>query len=320
MNLGALFLGVNPKLLDQLPEDLALKQSRLFHLLGAMMLVISMLSAFSGAIYGLVLFNDDRIAACCAVFLGLIGFIIVQMLLFSSLQTGFNKLKNQLSNMDTLYANFTQQDMRGISDEQALELVTQQKQVLRTEIDNTPSNSNFSRIIIVSFVVSVLLGWSFLISTAYQFFVFKDQLNHSFNSIMKNPQVNRLANSYQTAELNDPFYAQKLEAIGIMKMLKKDKAKPFRLLHCHSVLFSYKVLAKGIGNHRLWINFLMAIILLLPFFFVKKSIEIQRGLLLKEVVIESIGASLLMFLLSLRETQQCKDRIENQFDFNKLLD
>lgn len=181
MMFGLHIFGMRKNLLHQLPEDVAKRQVNIYNLLAIMLIVLSTIGAASGLIYGLVIFNNWAIAIGCAVLLGFILFLLLQLLLFLSLQTRFKDIKSQLSNMDNLYEQYKDHDLSGISDEEALEIVTNYRMTLReSAIIAEPTPFHFSQLIISTLFVSIILTISFLVASAIQIWMFRNSLNDTF--------------------------------------------------------------------------------------------------------------------------------------------
>jgi predicted ATPase len=79
------------------------------------------------------------------------------------------------------------------------------------------------------------------------------------------------------------------------------------------------VLQTGLGNTKVLIDLLFAVLFLVPYIAVKKSDEISGGVFLKEVVINSMSSALLMHLLSGRTIEKSLQKIKNEFDYHKAL-
>jgi hypothetical protein len=319
MMLGLHLFGMRKNLLHQLPEDVAKRQVNIYNLLALMLLVLSILGAASGLIYGLVIFNNWAIAVGCAVLLGFIFFLLLQLLLFLSLQTRFKEIKSQLSNMNNLYEQYKDHDLSGISDEEALEMTTNYRMTMReSAIIAEPTPFHFSQLIISTLFVSIILTISFLVASAIQIWMYRTTLNNTFFEIKNSTEIVELAEASKKQE-KPLFLEQKMEAVWTLQMLTPAKGEDFKFVNCQSILMTFDVLFSGLGNTKIVIDLLFALLYLIPFLIVKRSEEVAGGALLKEASIEAIGKSYLMFLLSSRDIQKTKRKIETTFDYDKVL-
>jgi hypothetical protein len=319
MMLGLHLFGMRKNLLHQLPEEVAKRQVNIYNLLALMLLVLSILGAASGLIYGLVIFNNWAIAVGSAVFLGFIFFLLLQLLLFLSLQTRFKEIKSQLSNMNNLYEQYKDHDLSGISDEEALEMTTNYRMTMReSAIIAEPTPFHFSQLIISTLFVSIILTISFLVASAIQIWMYRTTLNNTFFEIKNSTEIVELAEASKKQE-KPLFLEQKMEAVWTLQMLTPAKGEDFKFVNCQSILMTFDVLFSGLGNTKIVIDLLFALLYLIPFLIVKRSEEVAGGALLKEASIEAIGKSYLMFLLSSRDIQKTKRKIETTFDYDKVL-
>ena len=219
MMLGLHLFGMRKNLLHQLPEEVAKRQVNIYNLLALMLLVLSILGAASGLIYGLVIFNNWAIAVGCAVLLGFVFFLLLQLLLFLSLQTRFKDIKSQLSNMDNLYEQYKDHDLSGISDEEALEMATNYRMTMRqSAIIAEPTPFHFSQLIISTLFVSIILTISFLVASAIQIWMYRTTLNNTFFEIKNSTEIIELAEAFKKQE-KPLFLEQKMEA-GLAKKIK----------------------------------------------------------------------------------------------------
>lgn len=131
MRLGLLIFGIDDHILDNIPEDVAKKQTLIYNFLGLMLLVLSLIGATAGLIYGIIIFGHWGLAIGCACFLGLVFFLLLQLLLFLSFQTRYTSLKRELSQMEEVYKNYPSENLGGISDEEALEIVSKYRMTWR---------------------------------------------------------------------------------------------------------------------------------------------------------------------------------------------
>jgi hypothetical protein len=319
MRLGLHLFGMRNSLLHQLPQDIAKRQVFIYNLLAFMLIILSLLGAGAGLIYGLVIFNHWGIAVGCSIFIGLVFFLLLQLLIFLSLQTHYKDVKAQLSNMGSLYEQYKGQDLTGISDEEALEIINNYRLSLReSAIIAEPSPFHFSQLVISSLFVSIILVISFLVSSALQIWMYQSTLNNTLQEIKNSKEIIALSEAFEKQQ-NTSFLEQKMEAVWTLKMLKPAKGETFKFVQCQSILMTFDVLFLGLGKVKIIIDLLFALLFLIPFLIVKRSKEISGGALLKEASIEAIGKSYLMFLLSTRDIQKTKKRIENTFDYHQAL-
>ena len=319
MIIGTYIFGIRKELLNRLPEEEARRQTFIYNMLGLMLIVLALLGAASGLIYGLVLFNHWGLAIACGIFLGGVFFLLLQLLLFLSLQTRYRSLKEQLANMESLYDDYKGLNMSTISDEEALEIVSNYRLTASaSQIKTEPNPFHFSQLLISASIVSLALLLSFIVASAIEIWMFRNSLNEKFHEIKHSTELNHLAKDYQK-QRNTSFNEQKMEAYWTLKMVDNSGGEAFKLVHCHSILMTFDVLMAGIGKTKVLIDLLFACVFLIPYVLVKKSDEISGGELLKQVTIDSISTSLLMHLLSTREIQRAKHKIETEYNYSETL-
>ncbi len=319
MIIGTYIFGIRKELLNHLPEEVARRQTFIFNMLGLMLIVLALLGTASGLIFGLVLFNHWGLAIACGIFLGGVFFLLLQLLLFLSLQTRYRNLKEQLSDMESLYNDYKGLNMTTLSDEEALEIVSNYRLTASaSHIKTEPNPLHLSQLLISASIVSLALLLSFIVASAIEIWMFRHSLNEKFQEIKYSTELNHLAKDYQQ-QGNTTFNEQKMEAYWTLKMVDNSTGEAFKLIHCHSLLMTFDVLMAGIGNTKVLIDLLFACVFLIPYILVKKSDEISGGELLKQVTIDAISTSLLMHLLSTREIQRVKHNIETEYNYSETL-
>jgi hypothetical protein len=319
MIIGTYIFGIRKELLNGLPEEVARRQIFIYNMLGLMLIVLALLGAASGLIFGLVLFNHWGLAIACGIFLGGVFFLLLQLLLFLSLQTRYRRLKEQLSDMESLYNDYKGLNMTTISDEEALEIVSNYRLTASaSQIKTEPNPFHLSQLLISASIVSLALLLSFIVASAIEIWMFRHSLNEKFYEIKHSTELNHLAKDYQL-QRNTSFNQQKMEAYWTLKMVDNSTGEAFKLVHCHSLLMTFDVLMAGIGNTKVLIDLLFACVFLIPYILVKKSDEISGGELLKQVTIDAISTSLLMHLLSTREIQRVKHKIETEYNYSETI-
>ena len=286
MRLGLLIFGIDDHILDNIPEDVAKRQTVIYNFLGLMLLVLSLIGASAGLIYGIIIFGHWGLAIGCSIFLGLVFFLLLQLLLFLSLQTRYASLKQQLSQMEEVFKKYPSENLGGISDEEALEIVSKNRMNWRGASKGTTNPFHFSQILISTAVVSLSLLLSFLSANAVELFIFRKPVNQELHRI---------------------------------KMVSEQPNNEFKFIDCYSLLLVFDVLQTGLGNTKVLIDLLFAVLFLVPYVAVKKSDEISGGIFLKEVVINSMSSALLMHLLSGRTIEKSLQKIKNEFDYHKAL-
>lgn len=211
MRLGLLIFGIDDHILDNIPEDVAKKQTLIYNFLGLMLLVLSLIGATAGLIYGIIIFGHWGLAIGCACFLGLVFFLLLQLLLFLSFQTRYTSLKRELSQMEEVYKNYPSENLGGISDEEALEIVSKYRMTWRGAPKETSNPFHFSQILISTAVVSLTLLLSFLSANAVELFIFRKPVNQELHRIKQSEHLNGLA-KLQENQSTTRFAEQKMEA------------------------------------------------------------------------------------------------------------
>lgn len=198
MIIGTYIFGIRKELLSRLPEEVARRQTFIYNMLGLMLIVLALLGAASGLIYGLVLFNHWGLAIACGIFLGGVFFLLLQLLLFLSLQTRYRSLKEQLANMESLYSDYKGLNMSTISDEEALEIVSNYRLTASaSQIKTEPNPFHLSQLLISASIVSLALLLSFIVASAIEIWMFRNSLNEKFHEIKHSTELNHLAKDYQ---------------------------------------------------------------------------------------------------------------------------
>jgi hypothetical protein len=221
--------------------------------------------------------------------------------------------------MESLYNDYKGLNMTTLSDEEALEIVSNYRLTASaSHIKTEPNPFHLSQLLISASIVSLALLLSFIVASAIEIWMFRHSLNEKFQEIKHSTELNHLAKDYQQ-QGNTTFNEQKMEAYWTLKMVDNSTGEAFKLIHCHSLLMTFDVLMAGIGNTKVLIDLLFACVFLIPYILVKKSDEISGGELLKQVTIDAISTSLLMHLLSTREIQRVKHNIETEYNYSETL-
>jgi hypothetical protein len=312
MNLGKYLFGFREEYFDEIATEIRNRQFRVYNLLALMFLVLVALSIFAGVIYGLVIFNSWYFACAIGLFLGGISFILLLLVLFLNMTTNYRSLYEKMTHMDSEFMPYYGQDLRSLSDEMATQIVQEKKNLLReTNITPDPNQFHFSNILTSTIKVVLILILSFVIGNALEMFIFRQRVNESLYRI---EHAHQLTEEYQKDSTNLIEGEVGLLASWTRKMVTEDSSDPFKLIHSRSFILSFEVLQMSIGNWKITLDLLFALLFLTPIILVRKSKEYAGGTYLKEAALADISTSFLFFLLSQRKIQHIKEKIHAEYD------
>jgi hypothetical protein len=304
MNLGKYLFGIREEYFHKISSEERKKQFFAFNLLAMMFFVLVSLSFIAGICYGLVVFQVWSLAIITGVFLGGISFVLLLLVLFLNMTTNYQKLYSTMTDMSEVFKTYQNQDLSGMSDEKALQIVQTHKMELR-EKNLFPDHRPFyvSGIIVSLIKVVLIIVLSCIAANGLEMLIFKDMLNESMDVIKNSPELN--------AENTNGTWAR--------EMLEEKEKKPFLLINCQSIIMIHEILSLGLGKWKVTLDLLFFLLYLIPFILVKKSSRYASGLFLKEVALSDISISLMAFLLTQRKCQQIKKTISDEYDYDQLL-
>jgi len=324
MNLGKYIFGLREYNFENVEEDVKKRQFLAFNLLALMFYILVLGCIVAGIVYGLVLFNDWFLAIVTGLFLGFISFFLLILVLFLTMTTNHQDLYKQMTNMSTIFEPYQGQDFTHLSDEEALKIVQEQKMLLR-ETNHTPSFDHFhlSGVFTTLIKVCLIIILSCVVSNAMELLMFHGSLNKSLYSIKTSPNIqaaaNMLSDSVQHQQGSVYVGEKQIMAKWTLDMLEEEGGKPFLLIDSKSILLSMEVLQRSLGSFKVIMDILIALLFLTPFVLVRKSMEYGGGAYLKEVALSDISTSYYAFLITQRESQKIKHKIETEFDYKSLL-
>ena len=151
-----------------------------------------------------------------------------------------------------------------------------------------------------------------------EFLMFHGALNKTMSRI-KNDELIQACASLDLKEDVSELRDKKIMAKWTLDMLKENTHEPFILIDSHSILLSMQILDLCLGEFKILLDVLFALLFLTPFILVRKSKEYAGGAFLKEAALIDISSSFMFFLLAQRERQRIKRKIENEFDYEALV-
>lgn len=319
MNLGKYLFGVREEYFTKVDEKETARQFLVYNNLSLMFYTLIAFSIIAGVIYGLLLFNSWWYAIGIGLFLGGISFALLLLVFFLNMTTNYQDLYLSMTNMNPIFEEHENEDLRNLSDERAEEKVQAKKMLLReTNQEARFDHFHLSSVVTSIIKVSLILVISCVVANALEFLVFHKSLNKSLNSL-KNDSTLLTCAKHELTESNDVLNNKILLARWTLSMLEEDKNAPFILIDSKSLLLSMQVLSLSIGTWKIILDVVIALLFLTPFVLLKKSKEYAGGKFLKEAALYDIQCSQMFYLISERERRKIKEKIQNEYDYNELV-
>lgn len=319
MNLGKYIFGVREEYFAKISTDEKSRQFLVYNNLTLMFFTLVVFSIASGVIFGLMIFNHWLIAIGIGVFLGAIAFILLLLMFFLNMTTNYQDLYLTMTEMEPTFEEYEKQDIENWTDEKALNETETRKSLLR-EANQIPSfdHFHFSSVITSIIKVALILIISCVVANAMEFLFFYGSINESLEKIKSDSTINVCA-QHKLTEHNSELNEKIVLAQWTLEMLKEDAEHPFIFIKSRSVLLTMQVLEMSLGNWKILLDVLFALLFLTPFVLLKKSREYAGGLFLKEVALVDISHSLMFYLLSERERRKILKQIREHYDYERLV-
>jgi hypothetical protein len=323
MNFGKYLFGFRPEYLSKSEEDVRRNQFFAFNVLAFMLWVLVILSFTSAVCYGLIIFQSWWMAIVTGLLFGGISFLLMLLVLYLNMTTQYKDLYEKMTHMDPVFQEFKKSDLESISDEKALLAVTDFTMALRAANSlPDPRSTHGSSFFTNAIKLVMILIISFIVANGMEMLMFRNKINESM-SVIRNSKVLKENLKIQPDESVDRQMTlpneYSLHAEWILNMVDEKKGT-FILIECHSILLIAKVMDEALGGWKILIDVLFSALFLIPFIVVRRSRFIAGGDFLKEAAIADISTSLMFFILSERKCRQIRFQLENEYDYEKLME
>ncbi len=317
MNLGKYIFGFRDEYLNKAEDAEKAEQFYSYNMLSLMFFILVALCAGAGLIYGLIIFQNWIFASICGILLGGVSFVLLLLVFFLNMTTRHAELYQKMTNMKEVFNELENHDFTGISDEKALQIAQQKKMELRerNQVTETPK-FHASNIITTTIKVTLVLILSCVIANAMEIFMFKNKINADIAEI-RNSEIIKKAASTTNDSLN---YLQGNSILAKWTLdVVTEKETTFKMIDSYSILLTLETMDRALGNWKILLDFLFALLFLIPFVLVRKSKRYSGGVFLKEVALSDITTSLMFYILAQRKCQQVKQIIAQDYNYNSLV-
>ena len=187
MNLGKYLFGVREEYFTKVGDKEKERQFRVYNNLSLMFYTLIAISTLAGGIYGLVLFNSWWIAIGIGLFLGGISFALLLLVFFLNMTTNYQNLYLTMTDMNPIFEEHENEDLKNLSDERAEEMVQAKKMHLReTNQEAKFDHFHLSSVLTSIIKVTLILIISCVVANSLEFLIFHKSLNSSLNSLKNN--------------------------------------------------------------------------------------------------------------------------------------
>jgi len=314
MNLGKYIFGFREEYLNKSDNSVKAEQFYSYNMLSVMFFILVALCSIAGIIYGLIIFQNWIFAIVCGLLLGSISFVLLLLVFFLNMTTRYLDLYQKMTNMHEVFDELNNKDFTGISDEMALQLAQQKKMELRerNQVSGMPK-FHVSNIITSAIKTCLVLILSCIVANALEIFIFQNKINSDLEIVRNSDILKKVCSNDSRAFHNEQALTAKwtLDAIT-------EKEITFKMIDSYSITLVLDTMNRGLGKGKLLLDFLFAILFLIPFILVRKSNRFSGGIFLKEVTLSHIATSYLFYILAQRKCQQVKQIIEKE-DFKSLI-
>ena len=290
---------VEDDLYDKIDPDLKKEELKVFAFLGAMLMVLSLISGISIFLYITVIFKNIYIALSVALVTILIIYNLIRLLLVTSISAYHTKLGNYQLNHTMIYEDVKLEGNEEADNLKILETVNQKKENLRKlsaatglyRIDFAHKINFIVKLIILSFLAIVF-------ATGVELLIFSIQLNESFEAIRN-------------------LFANNPDSWIVKEALKADDN--YIILNTNSILFAINMLSSGLGWFKLIFDAVFVLLFTIPTVIVHKSSRIYDSSYVRELALHELSITYYHHLHKERFCKKIEEEILN-YDLSYLLD
>jgi hypothetical protein len=260
------------------------RQKKIYSRLVIMIIVTSVLAAFSMFTFATIIFQSYLIAVCVALFFGLVLYNFQRLLVIASLTP----------HDETLYLNWLdkKREFDDLTDEKVMELQTDaardaflvdKKMALRNATANfTQRKVGFgSQFISKLMVVSILVLFGIIVANGLELFIFRANINAAIDDLLQSKEV-------------------MVDAWTKKKLLTPQEGKEFLLINSNSLLIDLEFLHRGIGYWKYLMDFIVLLLFLFPIILLNKSAEFLKGPVMRELVLQELRIANYHYMISRR--------------------
>jgi|GEM_PF-4128751 len=293
-------LGIDKKVLQHIDEATREAELARFDLLGIMLLLVSTVAGLAGWVFVLLIAHSLLVASAMGVLIGLLIFNLYRMMLVTSINAYHTPLWEVQRNHELLYQHIHVAHAAAFDEADIREMVAQRRQQLRQLTSGSQSyrhdNAQMVNLLLKMVILAIM---ALVFATGLELFIFRNQLNESFEAIRQ-------------------VYATEPDSWIVRSALAIPSYADFSLLECNSVLFAIDVLRIGLGGWKTGIDLLVVLLFIIPLILTYRSHEIIDSLYVREQALSEISISHLHYLSTQVACYQIEQELASQ-DLSHLL-
>jgi hypothetical protein len=282
-------IGFDESLLEVLDESVRKRQALVYKVLGIMLVVISLLSAFSAIICLLVVFQNWLVALPVGLMIGILILILYKLLVITALEGSQSVLGDYMADHEKHISEHVgaDEDLTALQNFQIEERVSKAKQILR---DKRPhgmrlrSGIDSSEILTMTLRVVMLSVIGLIVATGLEIFIFRDAINEILAGTKS-------------------LYEEAGDSWFVENILTPAEGRAFYVVESNSMLLVLNVLELGLGYWKLFFDFLVLVVYMAPLALVFRCVELSSGPYMKEFVLDSVSKSFKSRLIIMQACQ-----------------
>lgn len=274
-------------------EDDKKRQLWIYNWLGFFIIVLSLLGGFAAFNYIALIFNGLWVSITVGLIFSLIFYNLLMLMMVISIAPRKKTAYEKWVNKDDTFAPHLHEDLSGLSEEKALQLVYSAKDRFRDEIreskeDKKEGSEAFLTLFIkIAFVV--FLG--VIVANGCELFLFRNKINDSITEMQASPLFK-----------NNDWLQENIFA--------NQEKGDYIFIRSNSILLPLNLLQKGLGNWKIFIDLIFTMLYALPFVVFRRSKEFSDGAYINELVLSEMTIAYYHYLTTRSYCQKLRKTME----------
>lgn len=283
-------LGIDKHVLKDTDEAIREAELRRFDLLSMMLVLVAFVAALAAWVFVLLIAHSLLVATALGTLVGLLIYNLYRIMLVTSINAYHTPLWEVQKNHEQLYQHIHVAHAAAFDEADIREMVEQRRQELRRLANDSQGyRHDNGQMVTLLLKLGVLAFMALVFATGLELFIFRNQLNESFDAIRS-------------------IYTAQPDTWIVRSALSVPAYADFSLLECNSVLFAIDVLRLGLGGWKVVIDLLVVALFIIPLILTYRSHEVIDSVYVREQALQEISISHLHYL----STQAACYKIEQE--------
>lgn len=283
-------LGIDKHVLKDTDEAIREAELRRFDLLSMMLVLVAFVAALAAWVFVLLIAHSLLVATALGTLVGLLIYNLYRIMLVTSINAYHTPLWEVQKNHEQLYQHIHVAHAAAFDEADIREMVEQRRQELRRLANDSQGyRHDNGQMVTLLLKLGILAFMALVFATGLELFIFRNQLNESFDAIRS-------------------IYTAQPDTWIVRSALSVPAYADFSLLECNSVLFAIDVLRLGLGGWKVVIDLLVVALFIIPLILTYRSHEVIDSVYVREQALQEISISHLHYL----STQAACYKIEQE--------